>query len=178
MGNAEPTDEQISNLLNTIGAETKKSNERANAYKAQADEAKELQRQLDELQNANLSEIEKANKATETANNRVAELERQMKSMQLKADLATNGITGEMADGIIKSLEGGSLDVSLLGQIIADKEKLAVANYEKQKLAETPKPQGDNGGNPSDAEPADVKNAKALNFGSSVSQETKNFYKL
>lgn len=177
LGIAEPTDENVSSYLNSIGAETKKATDRANAYKAQADEANDYKKQLEELQNANLSEIEKANKATESANSRVAELERQMKSMQLKADLATNGITGDSAESILKSIESGSFDASILGQIIADREKLAVANYEKQKLAETPNPIG-NGSDDNSGDPADVANAKTLTFGNTVSQETRNFYKL
>lgn len=177
-GIAEPTDDAISNILNQIGSETKKANDRANAYKAQADEAKDLRKQLDDIQNANLTEIEKANKATDDANTRVAELEKQIKAMQLKADLATQGIIGDVAENLIKSLEGGSFDASLLGQIITDREKLAVANYEKQKLAETPSATGGQGDDSKGAEPADVANAKALTFGNTVSQETKNFYKL
>lgn len=176
LGVTEPTDDAISNILNTIGAETKKANDRANAYKAQADEADGYKKQLEDLQNANLTEIEKANKSTEQANNRVAELEKQIKSMQLKTDLATQGIVGETADNIINSLESGSFDASILGKIIADREKAAVANYEKQRLADTPNPTGDKGA--VETETADVANAKKLQFGNNVSNETKNYYKL
>ena len=38
-GVAEPTDEQISDLLNSINAETKKEKDRADGYKAKADKA-------------------------------------------------------------------------------------------------------------------------------------------
>ena len=41
-GVAEPTDEQITNFLNTVGAETKKEREKADNYKADAEKAEEL----------------------------------------------------------------------------------------------------------------------------------------
>jgi len=178
LGITEPTDEQVTNYLNQVGSETKREKDRAEAYKNDANKAAELQKQLDEINNANLSEIEKANKATEQANNRVAEMEKQIKVMQLKADLATSGIVGESADKLIESISSGTFDASLLGQIIADREKSAVANYEKQKLADTPNPDGGKGED-KETKPVDVENAESLVFGNSApSQEQKDYYKL
>ena len=65
-GVAEPTDEQISDLLNSINAETKKEKDRADGYKAKADKADELQSQIDELNSQNMTEVEKATKALES----------------------------------------------------------------------------------------------------------------
>ena len=60
LGVAEPTEEQVTDFLNTIGAETKKEKDRADGLKAKADKADELQTQLDDLNSQNLSDIEKA----------------------------------------------------------------------------------------------------------------------
>ena len=68
LGVAEPTEEQVTNYLNQVGGETQKEKELANKYKTDALKVADLQKKLDELNDANLSEIEKANKATETAN--------------------------------------------------------------------------------------------------------------
>ena len=38
-GNAEPTEEQITDFLNTLGSELKKEKDRADGYKAKADTA-------------------------------------------------------------------------------------------------------------------------------------------
>ena len=57
-GVEEPTDEQISDLLNSINAETKKEKDRADGYKAKADKADELQSQIDELNSQNMTEVE------------------------------------------------------------------------------------------------------------------------
>ena len=76
IGVAEPTDEQVSNYLNQVNGETKKEKDRADGYKAKADTADDLQKQLDELQAGNLTELEKANKALDTANKHIAELQK------------------------------------------------------------------------------------------------------
>lgn len=145
-GVAEPTEEQITDLLNSINAETKKEKDRADSYKAKADKADELQTQIDDLNSQNLSDIEKANAERDKALNSVADLEKTIKSMQLKTGLAEQGIVGEQADKLIESLNGGSFDTALLGQIISEKNKSAIADYEKQALNKTPNPDGGTGG--------------------------------
>lgn len=142
MGIAEPTDEQVSSYLNQLNGEVSRERKKAEQYKADATKAQELQAQLDELNNANLSEIEKANKATEDANTRVADLEKQIKTMTLKTSLAEQGIVGENADKIVEGMASGNFDASILGQIITEREKSAVANFEKEKLKSTPNPEG------------------------------------
>ena len=75
IGVAEPTDEQISNYLNQVNGETQKEKDKANQYKAKADTADNLQKQLDEIQAGNMTELDKANKALETANKQIADLQ-------------------------------------------------------------------------------------------------------
>jgi len=133
-GIAEPTDEQITDYLNQINGESKVYKDKAEKYKLEADKTADLQKQLDELNNANLSELEKANKAKEASDSRVADLEKQIANIQLKASLAEKGIVGENADKLIESLAGGSLDVNILGQIISERE-IASANAKEQEIA-------------------------------------------
>ena len=64
----EATDEQITNLLNQNNSEVAKEKNKVSQYKAKADTADGLQKQLDEIQAGNLTELEKANKALDTAN--------------------------------------------------------------------------------------------------------------
>lgn len=133
LGIAEPTDEQITNLLNSVNAETQKEKQRADALKAEADKAADLQAELDRINNEKLSDVEKANKALETANNRIAELERnQAISAQRSSVMEKFNVTGEQAKQIVK--DDGSFDTDVLGQIISDKEK-AAAIAKEQELA-------------------------------------------
>ena len=138
----EATDEQITNLLNKNNQEVVREKEKVEQYKAKANKADELQSQLDSLNNQNLSEIEKANAERDKALNSVADLEKTIKSMQLKTGLAEQGIIGEQADKLIESFNGGNFDTALLGQIIVEKNKTAIADYEKEVLKKTPNPFG------------------------------------
>lgn len=148
-----PTDEQISDYLATISKETKSAEDRANRYKGDADKVRDLEKQIEELNSANLTDIEKANKATEDAMNKVADLEKTVKQMkQLKA-LADVGIVGEDAEGLFG--EDGSLNIEKLGQIIGAREKAAVDVYKKEALDGTPAPDGKKGSEGEDDDKGD-----------------------
>lgn len=97
------TDEQITNLLNKSGEEMAREKEKANQYKAKADKADELQAQLDELQAGNMTELEKANKALETANQQIAKLQKDNAVRDLRESAMSDfGITAEQAKTINK----------------------------------------------------------------------------
>lgn len=145
-GNAEPTDEQITDFLNTVGSEVKKEKDRADGYKAKADSADELQRQLDEINTQNLSEIDKATKALEQANQKIAELEKRDAIRNQRSNAMEKfKITAEQASQIIK--DDGCFDYDILGQIISDKETAAASAKAKELLDKTPNPSGSTGGN-------------------------------
>lgn len=167
-GIAEPTDEMISNYLNQVNGESKK-------YKEKAETADSLQKQLDDINAQNMTEVEKATKALETANNRIAELEKAQAISNLKADVISKfRVTAEQAAKIVK--DDGSMDMDVLGQIISEKET-AAATAKEQEIAKGATNPG--GGNPNGAEskPADVINAEKLNFGNKASDtDVKDFY--
>ena len=178
-GVAEPTDEQVTNYLNTVNGEIKKEKDRADRYKLDADKASELQTQLDEIANNNLSEVEKANKATEDAMAQVAALQKRIdRAEQLKA-LAEKGIAGEQAEKLIS--EDGKLDFEVLGQIISERESAAMVAKEKEIANNQGNPNGgsNGGGNNHDDKPEDVKNAESISFGAAPqgAKEAFDYYK-
>ena len=131
IGVAEPTDEQVSNYLNQINGETKKEKDRADGYKAKADTADGLQKQLDELQAGNLTELEKANKALDTANQQIAELQKNNAIRDLREKAMTDfKVTAEQAKTIVK--EDGSFDTAELGKIMSEKETAAAQAKERE----------------------------------------------
>ena len=140
LGVEEPTDEAISNYLNTIQKEVKGAEEKAQRYKDDAIRAKELQKQLDDLNSQNLSEVERANKATEDALREVESLKQTVAQMNLQKSLAEIGIIGEDATSLVG--EDGSLNTEVLGKILTAREKNAVDVYKKQALESTPSPDG------------------------------------
>lgn len=130
LGVAEPTDENITAYLNQVHGESQKEKDRADRLKGEVEKVAELQAKLDELNNANLSEIEKANKATEQANSQVALLTKQIAQMEQKQKLAEIGITGEDAAKLFG--EDGSLDISALGNIIKTREEASATAKERE----------------------------------------------
>lgn len=146
-----PSDEQISNYLNQFQGETDKLNQKLNKQKDAEQRAAELQKKLDEIESANMTELEKAQTAQKNAEDSVAKLQAQMRTMELKASLASKGIIGEDADKLLEGLSGGTLNVEVLGQIIANRENAAAVAKEQEIASKAGNPgdgsgSGDNGG--------------------------------
>lgn len=176
-GVADPTDDQITSFLNSINAETKKEKERADGYKEKADKADELQRQIDDLNNQNLTESEKAAKELEKANQRIAELEKNDTIRGKRANAMEKfGITAEQASKVVS--DDGETDYEVLSQIFSEKQKNAIAEFEKNGLNNTPNPGGTKGNNqPGKEKTDDVKNAENILFGTQNSEQSaKDFY--
>lgn len=144
LGIENPTDEQVTNYLNSVNKEVKSANDKAEKYRSEAEKVTELQKQLDEINNKGLSDVEKANKATEDALKKVAELEKNIKTMQTQKELATLGITGEIADNMFN--EDGSLNFATLGQVLTEREKAAATAKEAELAGKAGNPGGSNGG--------------------------------
>lgn len=171
----EATDDQITNLLNQNNSEVAKEKNKASQYKAKADTAEDLQKQLDELQNGNMTELEKANKALETANQQIAKLQKDNAVRDLREKAMTDfKITAEQAKTVIK--EDGSFDTTSLGKIISDMKANAIAEYEKNALNNTPNPSNGGKNDEPDSKPADVANAEQISFGTVASAESQNSY--
>lgn len=129
----EATDEQITNLLNQNNSEVAKEKNKVSQYKAKADTADDLQKQLDEIQAGNLTELEKANKALETANQQIADLQKSNAIRDQREAAMTNfKITAEQAKTVVK--DDGSLDYIELGKIMSEKET-AAAQAKEQEIA-------------------------------------------
>lgn len=145
LGIAEPTEDQITNYLNSVNKEVKSEKDRAEKYKAESEKVAALQKQLDDLNNKGLSDVEKANKATEQANARIAELEKSLKTMTVQNKLSSLGITGEDATKFFD--ENGELNFDTLGQILTTREKNAAAAKEAELAGNAGNPGGQGGSN-------------------------------
>lgn len=147
----EATDEQITSLLNQNNSEVAKEKGKAEKVKAELDDlkasavnAEELQKKIEEIEQSKMTETEKIAKELKKSNARVAELERLAFIQDQRTSAAENfKITAEQAKTVVK--DDGTIDYSVLGQIIAEKETNAVSEYEKKKLAETQNPSGQSG---------------------------------
>lgn len=127
------TDAQVTNLLNQSNSELAKEKAKADKYKADAQKSTDLQKQLDDLQAGNLTELEKANKALETANQQIADLQKSNAIRDQREAAMTNfKITAEQARTVVK--DDGSLDYTELGKIMSEKET-AAAQAKEQEIA-------------------------------------------
>lgn len=169
-GIAEPTDEQITNYLNQVNGAIKSEKDRADKYKGEADKVAELQKQLEEINNKGLSEVELANKATEQANAKIAELEKSLKAMQVQKELSTLGITGEAAEKFFD--ESGNVNFTTLGQILSTREADAAAKKEAELAGNAGNP-GGNGGNGGNEPQKTAAEAYAENYAKSVAENSK-----
>ena len=145
------TDEQITNLLNQNNSEVAKEKNKANQYKDKANSADELQRRLDELEAGQLTEVEKANKALEAANEQIAKLQKDNAIRDQREAAMTNfKITADQAKSVVK--DDGSLDYESLGKIISEKETASAKAKEEEIANNSTNPGGGSatGGNGDD----------------------------
>lgn len=139
------TDDQITAMLNKNNSEVAMEKAKSEKYKSDAKKADDLQAQLDALNAQNMTEVEKATKALETANQKIAELEKRDSVRTQRANAMEKfGITAEQASKVVT--DDGATDYDALGQIFADSKTAAIAEYEKKKLDGTPNPNGGKGG--------------------------------
>lgn len=148
IGIAEPTEQQVSDYLDQVNGESRRERDRADRYKADASKVADLQKQLDDLNSQNLSDIEKANKERDEALTNVDALRKEVNQMKTLNALAERGITGDDAKNLIR--EDGSLDFETLGKIITERETAAASAKEAELLKNTPNPGGKGAGESGD----------------------------
>lgn len=150
------TDEQITNLLNQNNSEVAKEKNKVNQYKDKANSADKLQKKLDELEAGQLTEVEKANKALEAANEQIAKLQKDNAIRDQREAAMTNfKITADQAKSVVK--DDGSLDYESLGKIISEKETASAKAKEEEIANSSTNPGGGSAtGNPEESKGAEM----------------------
>ena len=161
------TDEQINEVMKEHGKDIQAEKQKAEGYKTDSVKLAELTKQLELMKNA---QSEK-DKTIETKDTQYDEL----KTKELKANLAEKGIVGENADKLIQSLAGGTLDVELLGAIISEKETNAVDAKVKELAGQAGNPGGSQGNGNGEPEKTDAeKMAESIGKSFAESQKASN----
>lgn len=146
LGIAEPTDEQVSSYLNQHNGEV-------NEWKEKAAKAGELQTKLDEIEQKNLTELEKEKKARETAENRAADLQKQLTKSAVEGIFAKGGLSGEEFNGMVDALSSLELEAAKTSAEsfvsgISKRDEANKTQWQKENFNNTPNPgDGANGGN-------------------------------
>ena len=181
LGIAEPTEEQISALLDSVTEETKSEKARADKYKADADKAKELEEKVAELENQNLTDAEKQQKENEALQKQIKDLTENNLKIEAKAILAKAGMDDESIEALLPGMIADTLEntqaranayVSAMNKSIEN----AIKAKEKDDLDGTKTPGGEGG---DDDKTDDVKNAESLSFGGvdKNAQTARDYYK-
>ncbi|MCB5479456.1 hypothetical protein LIP84_14725 [Roseburia faecis] len=127
------SEENADKIMADYGSSVQKAKAMVDEYKTKADKAEELQKQLDDIEQGKLTEVEQANKNLEKANARIAELEKAQAIATQRANAASKfNVTAEQAAQIVK--DDGSFDYDVLGKIISEKET-AAAQAKEQEIA-------------------------------------------
>ncbi len=164
----EATDEQVTKLLNQNNSEVAREKGKAEKVKTELDDlkasaanAEELKKKIEEIEESKMTETQKIEKELEKSNARVAELEKSISIQNQRAAAAESyKITAEQAKQVIK--DDGTVDHTILGQIIIEKEA-AAANAKEQEIAHAstnPGGQSGDGGTNSMAKDMAVASAK------------------
>lgn len=150
LGISEPTEEQITKLLDSVTEETKSEKARADKYKEKADKADDLEQQLTDLQYQNLSDDEKRQKEKEQLEQKVAELTANSFKSEAKAILKGAGMDDESIKALLPGMIADTLEntqaranayVSAMNKSIEN----AIKAKEKDDLDGTGTPGGEGG---------------------------------
>lgn len=158
-GVSEPTEEQITTLLDSVTAETKSANDKIKSLKEKADKADELQKQIDESNEKDMTESEKANKALEEANKKIAELTSNTFKSEAKAILSKAGLDDADVEALLPGMVADTLEnttarANAYVSTISKVRESAIKGQQKKDLDDTPTPGGGQGGDGNKSEAA------------------------
>lgn len=152
------SEENADKIMADYGSSVQKAKAKVDEYKTKADKAEELQKQLDDIEQGKLTEVEQANKNLEKANARIAELEKAQAIAAQRANAASKfNVTAEQAAQIVK--DDGSFDYDVLGKIISEKETAAAQAKEQEIANGSTNPGGGTAGGNKDNEKTEAEKA-------------------
>lgn len=166
------SEEQIEKIMTEYGKDIQAINAKATKNNEELQRLQQIEEEYIKLKDSNLTEIEKANKERDKALNSVGELQKKIRTMELKSQFIEKGITGENADKLIESLNTGSFDVGTLGAIISEREMAAAQAKEKEIADKANNPGGGNAGPQNNDVPSEgEKYAKLYNSRYAIQEE-------
>lgn len=183
LGIENPTDEQVSNYLNSVNGEIQKEKVKADANKEELERLRDIEKEYEETKNASLTAEEKYQKE-------LAKLQEQAKLStlslnKLKAEniLVSAGLKQEdikdLLDGIVKEDEGLTTSLATnLANLVKTQKEITEKAVKADLLKNTPTPDGGSGNG--DAKGEDIVLAENListkTNASKNSQSALNYY--
>lgn len=164
-GIEEPTEQQITNYLDSVTGEVQKEKTRADSLKEKAEKADELQKQIDEIEQQNMSDLEKEKQRAEKAEALAAERAVALTMAKVTSVFAESGMVGDTYKGAIKAFsamaeEDAIKEATAFVNGISESKKAALetakSEWEAEKLKTTPNPGGGADPNKKDEEESDA----------------------
>lgn len=151
-GIEEPTDDQITNYLNSVNGEVQKEKARSQTDKAELDRLKAIEEEYQKTKDANLTAEQKLQAALDAAELTKKEFAKKTNLLEVEKLLIGAGLTKEDYAEYIDLLVSDNAETStkLANGLVTTLTKQKEATEKKVKadlLNGTPPPDGDNGGN-------------------------------
>lgn len=161
-----PTDEQITNYLNSVNGEVQKEKVKADANKAELERLKLIEEELQAEKNKNLTEQEKLQLEIQKATLMQKEFAKKTNQLEVEKLLVGAGLTTDDYKDYIDLLVSDDADVSLklangLVATLTKQKELTEKNVKADLLKKTPTPDGGSG-NGGETKSEDVKLAESL----------------
>lgn len=139
------TEEQVDKVMADHAKVVQAANVKADKYKTDAQRAEELQRQLDEIGQQNLTEIEKEQKARVAAEKRAADLQKQLTQSAVETIFAKANLTGDEYSGIVGALsvldlEAAKISAESFVSGISKRDEANKTQWQKEIFDKTPNP--------------------------------------
>lgn len=127
------TEEQIEKVIAENGKDVQAANAKANKNSEELTRLRELEKEYTAMKDKDLSDSERLQKDLDSANAKIAELEKTQAIANQRSNAASKfNISAEQAAQVVK--DDGSFDFDVLGKIISDKET-AAAQAKEQEIA-------------------------------------------
>lgn len=139
------TEEQVEKVMADHAKVVQAANAKADKYKTDAQKAADLQKQLDEIEQQNLSELDKEKKAREAAEEQAADLQKQLTKAAVEGIFAKANLAGDEFTGIIGALAALDLETAKANaeSFVGGMSKRDEANkmqWQKEIFEKTPNP--------------------------------------
>lgn len=139
------TDEQIEKIIAENSKDVQAANAKANKNSEELTRLRELEKEYTAMKDKDLSDSERLQKDLDSANAKIAELEKTQAIADQRSNAASKfNISAEQAAQVVK--DDGSFDFDALGKIISDKETAAAQAKEQEIANGTTNPGGGSAG--------------------------------
>lgn len=150
LGIEEPSDEQVTNYLNSMSGEIQKEKDKVKTESAELERLKQIEKDFEETKNANLTSEEKHQKVLQTMAEQSKKLAFELNKTKAESTLLGFGMQKESIQSILDSIVHEDTDKTValatsLGELFKANTEATEKKVKADLLNGTPAPQGGSG---------------------------------